>query len=241
MKIKKLKSSELDGAIFGTLLGDASLNKTSINGNYNLTLTHSPKQKEYLEFKKNLLEQISHVNFTFKQTTSFNKKMQKDYTTYYYYTNYLKYFTKLHDIFYKNSNKIVTAKILNKLTPLGLALWWQDDGSLVIHTRKDRGTVQRTATLATCSFSLEEHELIIKYFKDTWNINCKLGSVTNGINNYNVIRFPMKEFTKFVEIVKPFIQSSMYYKIDFKYKNASQAKEKSLDAISVNEATDNSA
>lgn len=214
----KLRSSELDGILYGTLLGDASLNKTSRNGNFNLTLTHSPKQKEYLEFKKNLISKVSHVRFSYKETISFNKQVKKNYTTCCYYTNYLKYFTKLEKIFYDdNRKKIVTRKILNKLTPLGLALWWMDDGCLCIHKRKDRNTLQRTATIATYSFSLEEHDLIIKYFKEKWNIKVKLSWAGPKDNKKPVIKMPMLEFGKFKNIIEPYIIPSMHYKIDCKY------------------------
>lgn len=213
----KFTSSELDGILYGTLLGDASLNKTSKNGNFNLTLTHSPKQIEYLEFKKNLISKVSHVKFTYKETNFTNKQNNKTYKTCYYYSNYLKYFTKLEKLFYTNRKKIITNKILNKLTPLGLALWWMDDGCLNIHKRKNRGTVQRIATLATCSFSLEEHNLIIQYFKNKLNINVKLSYVGTKENKKLTIRIPMKEFGKFKSIIESYIIPSMKYKIDCKY------------------------
>lgn len=214
----KLTSSELDGILYGTLLGNASLNKANKNGNYNLTLSHSPKQKEYLEFKKELLSKISHVKFSFKEINFTNKSNGKSYKTYYYHSNYLRYFTKKAKVFYtKDRKKVVTRKILNKLTPLGIALWWMDDGSLCIHRRKDRGTVQRTAILATCSFSLEEHDTIIKYFKEKWDINLKVAYVGSKAKRKPVIRIPMKEFGKFKEIIEPYIIPSMKYKIDCKY------------------------
>lgn len=217
--MKKLSSSQLDGAIYGALLGDASLSRPKGNANSNLTLTHSPKQKKYLEFKKELFSQIHPLEFKFKKIDFYNKKSAKNYTTFYYYTNYTQYLTKLRHKFYPNGTKIVTPDILKKLTPLGLAIWWMDDGSLVIYERKDRNSINRYATLATCSFSLEEHLIIIDYFKNTWNIIPKLVKRRNSNKEYYVLMFPMKQFTKFVDIIKPHIIPSMYYKIDFKYVN----------------------
>lgn len=203
--------------MYGTLLGDASLNKTSKGGNFNLTLTHSPKQKEYLEFKKQLFEQISHVRFSYKEVNFFNKQVKKTYKTCYYQSNYLKYFTKLEKIFYTDTRKkIVNRKILNKLTPLALAIWWMDDGSLVIYNRKDRNAVNRYATLATCSFTIEENLEIIKYFSEVWGITPQLKFVSR---KYPVLKFPMLEFNKLVKIIEPYIIPSMHYKIDFKYKS----------------------
>jgi LAGLIDADG DNA endonuclease family len=217
--LTKLSSSQLDGAIYGALLGDASLSRPKQSANSNFTLTHSPKQIEYLEFKKDLFSQIHPLEFKFKKIEFYNKKAGKTYTTFYYYTNYTQYLTKLRHKFYPNETKTVNYNILNKLTPLGLAIWWMDDGSLVVYKRKDRNAVNRYATLATCSFSLEEHLIIINYFKHTWDISPKLVKRRQYNKEYYVLMFPMKQFTKFVEIIKPYIIPSMNYKIDFKYVN----------------------
>lgn len=217
----KLRSSDLDSIVYGTLLGDASLSKPSGKANSNFTLSHSPKQKEYLEFKKDLVNNISHVKMKYKEIDYTNKQNQKTYKTCYYYSNYLEYFTKLRKIFYLSGRKIVTRKILNKLKPLGLALWWMDDGSLVIYERKDRNAVNRYATLATCNFTYEEHEIIVKYFNEVWDIfpKIKKRTATKSDKEYYVLKFPMKEFRKFKEIIEPHIIPSMQYKIDLKYVN----------------------
>ena len=217
--MKKFSSSELDGAIYGAILGDASLSKPTGNSNSNITLTHSPKQTEYLEFKVEIFKQIHPLVFKFKSINFFNKKQNKIYTTYYYYSNYTQYLTKLRHKFYPNGIKQVSYDILNKLTPLGLAIWWMDDGSLVIYERKDRNAVNRYATLATCSFSKEEHEIIKNYFINTWDIKPKIVKRNQKGKIYYIIMFPMIEFIKFRNIIKDFIIPSMNYKIDLKYVN----------------------
>lgn len=215
----KYKSSELDAILYGTLLGDASLSRPKNNANSNFTLTHSPKQKKYLEYKTELIRQISHVTLKYKEIKFKNKQNNKTYTTCYYYSNYLKYFTKLRRIFYPEGKKIVTKKILKKLNPMGLALWWMDDGSLVIYKRKDRNAVNRYATLATCSFTYEEHLLIKQYFLETWNIKVSIIKRKTSNKTYFLIKMPMLEFRKFVKIIEPYIIDSMKYKIDLKYVN----------------------
>lgn len=211
MNLKKLRSSELDGAIFGTLLGDASLNKTSLGGNYNLTFSHSPKQKEYLEFKKNIFSQLSDVEFKYKEIAYFNRQIQKVYKTCYYYTNYRKYFTKLAKIFYnENRVKIVTKRILEKLTPFGIALWWMDDGSYVVNEKY----YIRKGVLATCSFTEEENKLILDYFKNTWKIEGKLTYSTNSSKKkYYTITFCGENLNKLVQLIDTFVIPSMQYKV----------------------------
>lgn len=215
--MKKLSSSELDGAIYGSILGDSFISRVHNNGNANFTLSHSPKQKEYLEFKKQLFEQIHPVHFSFKSVNFFNKKTNKEYTTFYYVSNYLKYFSKLRYKFYPNGIKAVSRKILNKLTPLGLAIWWMDDGSLVIYHRKDRNAVNRYATLATCSFTYSEHLEIEKYFKEVWDIHCRAIKRRQKNKEYYILKFPMIEFRKLIKIIEPYIIDSMKYKIDLQY------------------------
>lgn len=209
-------SSELDAIVVGMILGDGNLSRPSGNANSHFTLAHSPKQREYLEYKKALLEKISHVRMKYKEIDFFNKQVGKTYKTLYYYSNCLEYFTKWFRKFY-TPKKTVTRKLLDKLDPRGLALWWMDDGCLVVYSRKDRNSVNRYATLATCSFSKEEHEIIVEYFKETWGISPRVITRTARGRQYQVLKFPMLEFRKFVEIIKPHIIPSMAYKIDFKY------------------------
>lgn len=101
---------------------------------------------------------------------------------------------------YYTDSKRITRSILEKLTPLGLAIWYMDDA------HKLRGGGSR---LYTCSFTVKEHEVMIEYFKDKWGVCPKIE--WTGDNPY--LKFLANEAEKLINIVEPHIIGSMLYKI----------------------------
>jgi len=151
---KKLKSSELDAALYGMLLGDGSCDtgggNTTKGSNYIFKMGHSSKQREYLLWKQNILQQIGTVKtrvYEYKKTNSV-----------YLVTNARRYFTKLEKIFYNNRKKTVNSKILKKINALGLAIWFMDDGYV---SANKSGSYY--GELCTDQFSKEQVELIADY------------------------------------------------------------------------------
>ena len=109
---------DLNGAILGTLMGDTSISKKTKNGRFQIT--HSPEQKEYLEFKRNLLNlhplvKVSNIN----ERITHLKKTDKDYLQYQIYTNRNKFATQMYDRVYKDGVKIINEDILNSI--------WEED------------------------------------------------------------------------------------------------------------------
>jgi hypothetical protein len=224
MKINKLRSSELDGAIYGMILGDGHITKPrSENGNCAIQLHHKLEQESYIDYKRSIIDQVGHLE-TKKRYNSSNLN-GKVFQSVKVDTNHTKYCRKIRDIFYKNGRKTVSKKILKKLTPLGLALLYCDDGSLTIRLRKERiqegkpNQYQFQGRIWTCSFTLEENNLIKDYFLTTWNIKIVVNKCNRKwkgqVLEYYYIRFPSLEFKKFVDIIKPHVPESMLYKIDF--------------------------
>ena len=209
MSIEKLRSSELDGFIIGTVLGDSSLIKRKVTHTAYFKCSHCDAQLQLIKFKEALLKQIHPTQTNLKQTPRSDWQLN---------TNCLTYYDKLRLRFYSQGVKIVTRDLLNKLTPLGLAVWFMDDGQLAL--QRDPVTkkiITRRARLWTLSFSYEEHQLMQQYFKETWDITPKIYSVkkTGGIKFY--LEFNMTNFKKFREIIKNYIIPIMLYKIDLKY------------------------
>jgi len=211
----KKTSSELDGMIYGILLGDGHIRKPSKAGTCNFILHHSKKQEEYLFYKISLIEEISHVKFNYWNKSIVNKKNGKTYYSIYAQTNFLNYFKKLRDIFYcpVTNKKILYKNHLNKLTPLGLALWWMDDGCLYINRGKNN-KIERRAFLATQNYNSLENDLIVEYFLQTLNI--KVTKRLHPTTKQFYINFPIPEFKKFIQIIKDYVIPSMEYKINLK-------------------------
>lgn len=123
----------------------------------------------------------------------------------------------MYNKFYINRTKVVTRQLLNKLKPLGLAVWYMDDGQLCLHNLKNGKIKSRRARIWSMSFTYEEHLIIQTYFKDVWNIDVKIynSMKKGGIKYY--LEFNATNFVKFREIIKDYIIPTMLYKIDMKY------------------------
>lgn len=204
MNIKRLKSSELSSAVCGMVLGDGCIRRKQKEQNYQFLMTHSIKQKEYALWKKSILDQISSTK------TYIYEYVNTKYPQITVSTNTRRYFTKLAKLFYtEDRKKILTVEVLNKLTPLGLAIWYMDDGTLNFH--KD-GTFSN-CEIATCGFSLEENELIQKWFKDKYKLE---STIRVRKNKYYSIAFSAKNYESFLDIIREYIPSCMAYKVNRK-------------------------
>lgn len=78
-----------------------------------------------------------------------------------------------------------------------------DDGSL---------TNKTSCNLATCSFTIEEHEFLINGLKEFFDLEVKISRVSNGKEKYPILVFDRENSKKFLKLVKPFIIPSMMYK-----------------------------
>lgn len=220
----KLSSSEIKGAIIGTLLGDGFVTRPNRGtGNCSIMFHHGIKQEQYLDYKAKIFSSIS--NTTVRKSYGQSNLNGKIFKSVKLQTNHSIFFKKIRNLLYKEDKKIVTKKVLNKLTPLGLALLFCDDGDLVVSERKERTVegkpkqYQFRARLWTCSFTYEEHLLLQEYFQTKWNIRVVINKCNRKwkgqILEYHNLRFPSLEFKKFVEIIKPHVPDCMKYKIDY--------------------------
>ena len=181
-------SNEQEQILMGSLLGDGCLRK------YVLTQyreTHSLKQKDYLIWKKNILA-LPHSPFSEDKICRYETLSLLQLNKYYY-------------MFYQNGKKVVTKEILDKLEPLGLAVWYMDDGCLT----------KNSIILCTDTFSYDENLLIQNYFKDKLGIQTKISKINypNNPKDYFRIRFCKKAMIKFLQVIKLYIVECMNYKL----------------------------
>ena len=204
MKTKFNKESR--NLLISMLLGDGT-----ISNNYVFKLSHGYKQKEYLEWKINLLNEYGIKNNGLKEYVS-----TKGYNTgdivYYSQLSVIPFIKLLRRIIYKPKKNYSNRKILNRLNALGVAIWYMDDGHINIRKTNDKihGFYIK---IATC-LSKENNQIIIDYFKEVWNIS--FYQFKEGKDTYSLC-CGTQEGIKFIEIVKPYIEScpSMIYKIQY--------------------------
>jgi hypothetical protein len=120
---------------------------------------------------------------------------------------------KYRDMFYMNSeygNKCLKSGILDLLEPLGLAVWYMDDGSYNYRNRIS----------SICSFVCDLRYLnkIKNYFNKRWGIECRInktnpGSFSSFKGKRHRIDFTVQSTDKFLRLIEPFIPFCMDYKL----------------------------
>ena len=201
-------SENVEQIILGSILGDGNITKhkrfidSKKNINSCLNIKHSIKQTEYTLFKYSLLNDnglkthISKVKFN-KNITKINNRIITDNGFIVCYTRKCISLNKYRDIFYKDIKYI--NKYIYKLKALGLAIWFQDDGSKNISGYY----------LHTQSFTLKDMKLLQKVLLHNFNINSNIHKTRNQYNIYI-----KKESVKiFNNLILPFMCPSMKYKL----------------------------
>lgn len=172
---------------------------------YTLKLRHSAKQREYLEHKAKLLHsilggkqpKIQEINNNGYPGVQISKQHR--------------WFRYLRKWMYPNGIKTYQRKILNYLTPEGIAIWYMDDGNLSLPKRN--GKIHARRIYLNTHRTKEENQIIIDFFKEKYAIN--FGQVLN--KGWYRLTCGTKEAKKFIALVEPFIIPSMSYKIDMNY------------------------
>lgn len=200
--MNKVEKATLVGLVLGDGHIDCSKNK-GIYTNSAITFIHCKKQKEYLEWKADLLYKIFGGNkpkvIEFTNNGYNGVKMMKSN----------KYFRILHKYLYKNGRKTIPLKTLNRLTPLALAIWWMDDGCLFAKKRNNK--IHAWELYLNTYLSDEENQIIINYFQQRWNILWKI----NHDKGRSRLRCSTKEGRKFLNIIRPIVNKiqCMQYKV----------------------------
>jgi len=212
-KNKRLDKQQLQ-LCYGTLLGDSSINVRA-NGKCRLKMCHTEKQREYIEFKKRILEP-----FILQQTPTkdisgkTNPKNFSTATSYHYNTIVHQDFTNLYGLFYtkinKGKRKQINMNILNLVEPFAILIWYLDDGCYYHDTRKSSHKLY----LSTYRYSLPEHKTLKKWFWHKWRIISKISF--DKTHNMYYLRFNKQEIIKFTKLFlepsKCLIPKCMYYK-----------------------------
>lgn len=180
--------------LYGSLLGDMSISKTK--NLYRPSISHGGQQELYFDYKckefKNLLGKIN-------KSKRFNKRTKKYYNKYSVKFLANQVYEKFYNSLYKNGIKSVTQEWLDKITPLGLAIWFMDDGS-------------NCGTIATNCFTKEECFLIQKLLKSKYNIETTLQKQRKENIQY-VIYIKTNSRKLFYNTIIKYVIPSMLYKL----------------------------
>lgn len=204
MKTKINKESR--NLLIGLLLGDGT-----ISNNYVFKLSHSETQRDYLEWKINLLKKYGIRTNGIKEYIS-NSGYNIGKTVLYTQLAIIPFIKVLRKIFYKPKKVLGNRKLLNRLSAQEIAIWYMDDGC--INIRKSNNKIHGFyIKIATC-LPKEELQIIIDYFKEVWNIS--FYKISEGKNTYSLC-CGTKEGIKFINIVRSYVLQvpSMIHKIQY--------------------------
>ena len=191
--------------LIGLVLGDGHLNPRS---GVCLEITHSVKQKSYIENKAKLIAKLLNCKIPNLYHRKDNKhdeyKLSKGH----------RYFRILYKWIYPNGKKYFSKKILKYITPETVALWWMDDGSHSIDRNKKTGNITAHSFYLYTYTSLEETENIIEVFKEKFDITFgKIRKTMKDGSTKYYLKCRTREGRKLSNLIRKFVLPSLQYKI----------------------------
>jgi hypothetical protein len=183
--------------IMGKLLGDAHLETTN-NKTYRLKFEHSFKQKEYVDWLYEELGDLATSEPKTKQQTVNGKVYQK----YWFNTKYSGSFRFYGQQFYAGKKKVVPKLIKRWLTPICLAVWFMDDGS--IKSKQCQAKIFNTQ-----AFDKKDVERLQTAILQNFQIETQQREQKEGLQIY----VPAKEVEKFRKVIDNHMIDSMRYKL----------------------------
>jgi hypothetical protein len=216
----KNKEKEL---IISMIIGDGNVSKIG-EKRYRLFIGHGENQKDYCEWKMNLLNNSGIFDNHILLHTKLAGK-DKSYLQYFFSKEniMIKYF---YDLFIIERKKTIKNVLKYMKTPISTAIWFMDDGGVEPSRKKQTdGSVKYyrpNLKLCTHSFSYDDNVLIQKWFKNKYNIECSIREEKKKRNDnvyiYYFLRFNADNTEKlYKEVLKDYVCCCKSMKNKFKY------------------------
>ena len=195
--------------LIALVLGDGFIKVDTRRKNHvaSLKICHSIKQKELVEYKATLLH--SYLGGRYPKINEYECNLNGVLFKQLRFEKAHRYFKVLRRWMYPNKYAI-----LKYLTPQAIALWYMDDGSIVVNNRYPDGSFRSARTnIHTCCKTRDVAQAICDYFQQRWGIKFSLFN-EKGLFS---IRCFHREGEKFHKLIHPFVIPSMSYKQRFYY------------------------
>lgn len=185
--------------ILGTILGDGSLAIQKGNANASLQFRHSESQKEYFFWKVRSLQEIAgEKSVNVQKADGYSKKRKLRFVS-----KRMPALTDLYRFTHKRNRLHIRRKWLNQMTPLSLAVWWCDDGSLI-------GDGGRRGVFCTDGFDEASVRTLARYLSAVWGIRtvvAPVGRKRDGRRHqyWRIWIRSQEELKKFLRIILPHI------------------------------------
>ncbi len=194
--------------LLGGLMGDGALSPTRSGHGARFRWGHGAAQAEYADWKAELF-----ANIGTSRSTNDDGSVFHDLTP-------LPELAELRHAVYFGAKKVLSEDYLKRLTPLSLAIWYQDDFGFTLRTE---GMQTRTAggsgraEVCVEALSADSRRRLVEYLAETWGVKGRLIAV--GTAGKHRIRFDKANTEKLQELVAPYVHPSMDYKLLPKYRD----------------------
>lgn len=175
--------------LIGLILGDARLEQSPNLLTYRLKIEQSIDKKEYIE----------HLYNIFKDWTLSEPKQNRNNLV--FQTRFSKSLVFFGKQFYINKKKKIPKLIHRWLTPISIAYWYMDDGS--IKSKQSKGVFFNTQ-----GFTFKEVKYLSNILTDKYNLKTSLRKQKTGYQIY-VSGYSYENLRK---LIYPYLINSMYYK-----------------------------
>jgi len=197
--LQKVELSTIQKSIVvGSLLGDGHVHKSGHvqSRNANFTCSQCADRKAYLEWKYENMLPFSRPIYEMKKEKA-----------YMFDTVCYEAFNIYHDLFFKDTIKIIPGNIVSLLDDLALAIWYQDDGSI------GRYSVNNSS-FATCSFTIDECNFLLSVLEEKFGMKDGrlVYSEYKPTPYYPLLCFTGKGHFRLHEIVDPLLHTCFEYK-----------------------------
>ena len=192
-------SNELNEVIIGSMLGDLTAEKPSLNSNTRLQFKQSLKNRLYIEHLYLLFQEFCGSKPLIMSKFDNRPNKMKEYSSIKIQTLSLPCFNKYRELFYNQEGiKYIPSNL--ELTERGLAYWIMDDGYNSVSG----------FYLCTESYSINDHQILIELLRNKFNLKSSVHKTTNGNRLY--IHGSSKD--DLLQLIKPYLLSHFYYKFN---------------------------
>lgn len=204
----KLNHSELKSFFVGTLLGDSYIHKQSF--------CCKQISKDLILFKAKIIKKfLPGIKVTVQEMP---ERIDKNGVLHQKYwqltTSRHRYISKLQSVFYPNGKKIYPKNSVLKLTALGFAMWYADDGTTVV---VQKGKMRRVQLCTDC-FTKEECLEMQKEFS-LLKLTTKLVKTSKGFYRIQINTINKQKFICALSDYFYKYFPSLLYKMDLGYRN----------------------
>jgi hypothetical protein len=205
LKPKIVLTQEQEQLLIGGIMGDMCIFKDKLAVHYRMNLAHGMKQETYLRYKYEILKNM----FCEPKIRSWiDKRTLKEYTEIRIQSNSHPFFTELYSKWYFANKKFVSDEF-SKIEPLGLAIWYMDDGYKYIAKVETTRQMHHYARYHFCTnaFSVRDLKTIQDVLKTKFNLEITIGE------NSREIYIKSESLERFKELISPYILDDFKYKL----------------------------